>query len=46
MRRLDLTWVGPEIGSYEKIVAAAKKAKIELPMFVKSALRESTKKNK
>lgn len=40
MRRLDLTWVGPETETYDRLVAEAKEAGVELPDFVKSKLQE------
>lgn len=40
MRRLDLSWVGQEIAAYDRMVAAAKKAGVELPEFVKDRLKE------
>lgn len=40
MRRLDLAWTGPEIKECDKMVAAAEKAGVELPKFVKKTVHE------
>ncbi|MFN3165744.1 MAG: HNH endonuclease [Phycisphaeraceae bacterium] len=39
IRRVDITWTEAEINQYERLERLAEKAKVDLPDFVKSALK-------
>ncbi|MBI4873030.1 MAG: HNH endonuclease [Acidobacteria bacterium] len=39
VRRLDLAWVGDEVGDYDRLKAQAVKAKVPVPQFVREVLK-------